>query len=60
MVPIAAAVAYARAGGPFRGAAAIRYACERATFECLLAMRLTTARLSSPARGSDKERGNRS
>jgi glycosyltransferase involved in cell wall biosynthesis len=64
MAPIAAAVAFARAGGPFRGAAAIRYACERATFECLLAMRLMTARLergpgrlSSPVPGSDKQPG---
>jgi glycosyltransferase involved in cell wall biosynthesis len=40
MPPIAAALAYIRAGGPFRGKAAARYAYERATYECLLAMRL--------------------
>jgi hypothetical protein len=40
MPPIAAALAYIRAGGPFRGRAAARYAYERATYECLLAIRL--------------------
>ncbi|MBI1761463.1 MAG: glycosyltransferase family 2 protein [Acidobacteria bacterium] len=38
--------AYGIAGGPFRGAAAARYAYERAIFECLLAHRDLTARLS--------------
>ena len=37
--------AYCKAGGPFRGAAAARYAYERATFECLLALRWLTERL---------------
>ncbi len=45
MPPIAALVGYLRAGGPFRGAAAARYAYERAAYECLLAIRLTTTRL---------------
>lgn len=45
MPPIAAAVAYIKAGGPFGGAAAARYAYERATFECLLAIRLMSERL---------------
>lgn len=40
MPPVAAALAYIRAGGPFRGKAAARYAYERATYECLLAIRL--------------------
>ncbi len=37
---LAGAYAYARAGGPLRGSAALSYAYERAVFECLLAMRL--------------------
>ncbi len=45
--PVLALYAYLRAGGPFRGAAAARYAYERATFECLLALRLTTERLAA-------------
>ncbi|MFN0088486.1 MAG: glycosyltransferase [Blastocatellia bacterium] len=44
MPPIVAALAYLRAGGPLGGAAAIRYAYERAAFECLLAIRLMSAR----------------
>jgi glycosyltransferase involved in cell wall biosynthesis len=41
LMPLAAgALAYARAGGPLRGGAALRYAYERVVFECLLAMRL--------------------
>lgn len=32
--------AYVRAGGPFSGRAALRYAYERVVFECLLAMRV--------------------
>jgi glycosyltransferase involved in cell wall biosynthesis len=40
MPPLAAALAYIRAGGPFGGKAAARYAYERATYECLLAIRL--------------------
>jgi hypothetical protein len=41
----AGALAYIRAGGPLRGAAALRYAHERAAYECLLAIRLMSARL---------------
>jgi glycosyltransferase involved in cell wall biosynthesis len=37
---VAGLAAYFRAGGPFRGRAALHYAYERATFECLLAMRV--------------------
>ena len=41
LMPLAAgALAYARAGGPLRGRAALRYAYERVVFESLLAMRL--------------------
>lgn len=43
--PVLGLVAYLRAGGPLRGPAAARYAYERATFECLLALRLMTDRL---------------
>ena len=45
MPPIVAALAYLRSGGPWGGAAAARYAYERATYECLLAIRLMSARL---------------
>ena len=38
MPVIAGALAYIRAGGPFRGAAAVRYAYERAAYESLLAL----------------------
>jgi glycosyltransferase involved in cell wall biosynthesis len=47
---IAAPVAFLRAGGPFGGAAAARYAYERATFECLLAIALMTAKLGARER----------
>jgi hypothetical protein len=40
-----ALLAYLRAGGPFRGAAAARYAYERAVCESLLAIRVLNARL---------------
>jgi hypothetical protein len=40
MPVLAGALAYARAGGPLRGGAALCYAYERVVFECLLAMRL--------------------
>lgn len=43
MPPVVGALAYLRAGGPLGGAAAKRYAYERATFECLLAIRLISA-----------------
>jgi Glycosyl transferase family 2 len=42
---IAGGLGYFRAGGPFTGAAAVRYAYERAGYECLLAIRLMSARL---------------
>ena len=45
MPPLVAALAYIRAGGPWRGAAAVHYAYERAAYECLLAMRLMSSRL---------------
>jgi glycosyltransferase involved in cell wall biosynthesis len=41
LMPIVAAVAaYLRAGGPLRGRSALRYAYERAVFECILAMQV--------------------
>ena len=48
--------AYLRAGGPFVGAAAARYAYERVIFECLLTHRNLTARLekSNSTRGSSR------
>lgn len=45
MPPIMALLAYFRAGGPFRGAAAARYAYERAVCESLLAIRVLNTRL---------------
>lgn len=39
--PLMGVVAYLRAGGPLAGRVALRYACERTVFECLLALRLT-------------------
>ncbi|HEV7681997.1 MAG TPA: glycosyltransferase family 2 protein [Pyrinomonadaceae bacterium] len=50
MPPIVGLLAYVRAGGPFRGAAAARYAYERSVAEGLLAIRLMDARLK---RGGD-------
>ena len=52
MPPIVGLLAYVRAGGPFRGAAAARYAYERTVAEGLLAIRLMDARLR---RGSDHD-----
>jgi glycosyltransferase involved in cell wall biosynthesis len=41
LMPVVAAVAaYIRAGGPLRGKGALRYAYERAVFECILAMQV--------------------
>ncbi len=40
MAPAVFALAYMRAGGPFRGRAALRYAHERMLYETLLALRL--------------------
>jgi len=45
MPPIIGLLAYVRAGGPFKGAAAARYAYERMTTESILAVRLMDARL---------------
>jgi glycosyltransferase involved in cell wall biosynthesis len=45
MPPIMALLAYFRAGGPLRGAAAARYAYERAVCESLLAIRVMNSRL---------------
>lgn len=45
MPPMVGFLAYLKAGGPFRGAAAARYAYERAVAEGLLAIRLMDARL---------------
>lgn len=41
LMPLVAGMgAYVRSGGPFRGRASLKYAYERALFECLLAMRV--------------------
>jgi glycosyltransferase involved in cell wall biosynthesis len=54
MPPVVAAMAYLRAGGPLRGAAAARYAYERATYECLLGIRLMNRRLEQrPTQGTE-------
>ena len=53
MPPIIGVLAYLRAGGPFKGAAAARYAYERMTTESILALRLMDARLA-------EDRGRRS
>jgi glycosyltransferase involved in cell wall biosynthesis len=45
MPPVMGMLAYMRAGGPFGGAAAVRYAYERTVAEGLLAIRLMDARL---------------
>jgi glycosyltransferase involved in cell wall biosynthesis len=42
---LAAPGAYLAAGGPLAGLAALQYACERTTFECLLAMELVSRKL---------------
>jgi glycosyltransferase involved in cell wall biosynthesis len=47
MPPIVGLLAYVRAGGPFRGAAAARYAYERTVAEGLLAISLMDARLKA-------------
>lgn len=53
MPPIVAALAYMRSGGPWGGAAAARYAYERATFECLLAIRLMSSRMEKQQNSSE-------
>ena len=45
MPPIIGVLAYLRAGGPFKGAAAARYAYERMTSESILAVRLMDTKL---------------
>jgi glycosyltransferase involved in cell wall biosynthesis len=47
MPPLVGLLAYVRAGGPFRGAAAARYAYERTVAESLLAIKLMDARLKA-------------
>jgi glycosyltransferase involved in cell wall biosynthesis len=53
MPPIIGLLAYLRAGGPFKGAAAARYAYERMTTESLLAVRLIDARLQRNGRSAN-------
>ena len=56
MPPIIGVLAYLRAGGPFKGAAAARYAYERMTTESILAVRLMDARLQrTDVRGQKSE-----
>jgi hypothetical protein len=45
MPPLMGALAYVRAGGPFKGAAAARYAYERMATESILAIRLMNQRI---------------
>jgi glycosyltransferase involved in cell wall biosynthesis len=59
MPPIAAAVAYLRAGGPFGGAQARYYASQRLTYECILQLQLLEGRLTksvekAPATEADR------
>jgi glycosyltransferase involved in cell wall biosynthesis len=59
---IAGVLAYVRAGGPFSGTAALRYAYERVVYECLLAMRLQdrgSERLDGGSTGTDGGRSGR-
>jgi glycosyltransferase involved in cell wall biosynthesis len=56
MPPIIGMLAYLRAGGPFKGAAAARYAYERMTTESLLAVRLMDARLRRTDVGGQRSR----
>jgi len=60
MPPLAAALAYIRAGGPFRGAASARYAYERALYECLLAIRMMSAKLEGDQKSSDLSKADHS
>jgi glycosyltransferase involved in cell wall biosynthesis len=48
---VAGALAYLRAGGPFYGAVAARYAYERAAYECLLGIRLMSDRIQNERDG---------
>ena len=47
MPAVAILLSYLRAGGPFGGTRALRYAWERATFEMLLAIRVLDRRLAT-------------
>ena len=50
-MPIVAGIgAYIRSGGPFRGRASLRYAYERAMFECMLALRVLSSRTEDDSR----------
>ena len=50
LMPLLAGVgAYLRSGGPLKGSASLRYAYERALFECLLALRLLDGEKSGEA-----------
>lgn len=52
MPPAIGLLAYIRAGGPFKGAAAARYAYERMTAESMLAIRLMDSRLRHQSESS--------
>jgi len=54
MPPIVGLLAYVKAGGPFYGAAAVRYAYERAVGESLLAMRVMNTRLQREQANGEK------
>jgi glycosyltransferase involved in cell wall biosynthesis len=54
MPPVIGLLAYLRAGGPFKGAAAARYAYERMTTESILAVRLMDARLQRTEVGGQR------
>jgi glycosyltransferase involved in cell wall biosynthesis len=56
MPPIVGLVAYIKAGGPLRGAAAARYAYERTVAEALLAIRLMDTRLKETRDSSTVDR----
>jgi len=53
MPPVMGVLAYLKAGGPFGGAAAVRYAYERTVAESLLAIRLMNARLKTSDSSTD-------
>ncbi len=48
MVVIVGVLAYFRAGGPLKGRAALRYACERLVFECLLVLEVYSGGRTPP------------
>ncbi len=53
MPPLAVGLAYVRAGGPLRGAAALRYAYERGVAEAIIALRLLDAKLKHSSRDGE-------